>query len=60
MQIGRRKTKGKVPRCLHSGAGEPAMAGGEPSTTANAEMAFPTTNRESRSTGVIQIGGFER
>jgi hypothetical protein len=55
-QIGQRETKGNVPRRLHSGASEPAMAGDEPS----AEMAFLTTNRESRSMGVIKIGDFER
>ena len=48
--IRRRETKGKVPHHLHSGAGEPAMTGGEPNTTASAGMAFPTTSFETKST----------
>jgi hypothetical protein len=42
--------KREDPHHLHSDDGKPAMAGGEPSSTANADMAFPTTIFQTKST----------
>ena len=45
--------KGRPPCLLHSGSGEPTMAGGEPSTMVNTDTAFWATFFQVDSMGVM-------
>ena len=42
----------EIPHRLHSISDEPAMAGGEPCTTANADTAVQTTPNQAKHTGM--------